>query len=135
MCLIGAGALAVAIKAIIETTRMVRGRPDVREISPQPLVVTPADQWVTRDESEREHAHMVERVVKIEQTVTGLSREIAAVRAEVGGFQRELHEAETRINRAAEERSEKVHNRINDILAAVSELRGEITAHRQTGRE
>jgi hypothetical protein len=38
----------------------------------------------------------------------------------------ELHEMENRINAQGEERTVKVHERVNEILLAVGELRGEV---------
>lgn len=58
-------------------------------------------------------AHLEERVTQFESTLTELRSE--------------MREDLQTILSAGEERAGKIHGRINDVLAAVSELRGRVT--------
>ncbi len=57
-------------------------------------------------------------------------RRIVGLESEVGEIWRtlrvDLPDMERRMNRAGEERISKVHERVNDVLEAVSELRGKL---------
>lgn len=104
-----------------------RFRPPVQTVSPQPLVVSPEKRFVERAEFES----------AIEQT----RRERDQIHAKIGGVERglaekleslrnEVHQMELRILKAGEDRATSTHDRINDVLAAVSELRGEMNAEK-----
>jgi uncharacterized membrane protein len=92
------------------------GRKQKREVN---FAVEPAskvefDQHVIQNQ--REHENI-------------FSRLNGADRGHSGQFERvrqEMHEMELRINKSSEERTEKTHNRINEVLEAVSELRGQV---------
>ena len=94
----------------------VSGRNSQREILPQPLKVEPAAEYVPASafaahgaENRREHENLF---------------------AKIGGVDRGLSQRRDlkldSMQRAAEEGREKLHGRINDVLAAVSELRGTV---------
>ena len=63
----------------------------------------------------REQAAMEKRLDKVEEIQAGIMTEIA--------------EMERRLNTASENRAVATHDRINDVLEAVSEIRGELKSH------
>lgn len=114
-------ALGGAVWGVERWIRKVAGRPDnERTLGGQPIQIQAAARYVTREELDRDRQAILERVAKVESDLTTVSAEITRMR-------RELHETELRINGAGEERASKIHERINDVLEAVSELRGQVT--------
>ena len=92
-----------------------------RTIDPQPLEVRGAAEFVPRkdfehlrDENKREHEMLFAKI-------GGVSR---GAEANLQTMRQEIHGMELRLNTANEERSSKLHDRINEVLEAVSELRG-----------
>lgn len=65
----------------------------------------------------------------------GIFRKIGGIErgmgAKVDDMRKEMHEMELRLTKHGEERAEKTHNRINDVLAAVSNLEGRVEASAQ----
>lgn len=64
------------------------------------------------------------------ETHDGIFRKIGGVERGVGEklerIRSEMHDMELRLTKHGEERAEKTHNRINEVLSAVSELRGQV---------
>lgn len=114
-------AIAGAVMAFERWIRRAAGRPDnERTLGGQPIEIRPAARWVTREEMDRDREAILNRVAKVESDVTNIGTQLDRMR-------RELHETELRINGAGEDRASKIHERINDVLEAVSELRGQVT--------
>jgi hypothetical protein len=90
----------------------------------------PAADPVTRDYCDRNAQAGARRAETIEQEVQELreERREAALKLEekLELVTREIPELERRLNAANEARFEKVHNRINEVLGEVRELRGEV---------
>lgn len=121
-------ALAGAMVGLERWVRRMAGRPDnERTLGGQPIEVRPAANYITRDELDRTRLSIIERVGRLESDVTNITAELAR-------FRGELHATETRINAAGEERASKIHERINDVLEAVAELRGHVDAHERKSR-
>ena len=94
----------------------VSGRNSQREILPQPLKVEPAAEYVPASafaahvaENRREHENLFAKIGGVDR-----------------GLSQRLDLKLDSMQRAAEEGREKLHGRINDVLAAVSELRGTV---------
>jgi hypothetical protein len=77
----------------------------------------------------RREVQALEAKVKADAEDNG--KRIEKTEATLRELQRDLHAMETRITAAGEERAVALHERTNEILSAVSELRGrvEATAH------
>lgn len=78
----------------------------------QPLVIDLKKEFVTKEEMRLHREEIIREQNKLEQRMTHLERK--------------MESDKTEIIEAGEERVVKLHNRINDILAAFSELKGEI---------
>lgn len=87
---------------------MVR-KPSTR-ITPQPLDVRLADQFVTKDYCRTAHIDAAARVARIE--------------ADVQALRQEIRDDRTKLTERLTIEVGKVHDRVNDVLEAVSELRG-----------
>lgn len=101
-------------------------------IEPDPLRVQKVEGLVTKAECERQHAGVQQalsaRQALEDKTHDQLFAKINAVDRRQGeqmnALRMEMHGMELRINATAEERTTKVHDRVNEILAAENETRG-----------
>ena len=123
---LGLAAIAAAVNQSITAWRNLRGTSHVREITPQPLTVSPATRYATLEELETMRDNLNERLDDMGGHVEQLRTDVVSVRAELTGLRAELHNMESRANSRDESRAVKLHDRINEILAAVSEMRGEL---------
>jgi hypothetical protein len=87
-----------------------------REIEPQPLQITKVSPPANSQLCDSRHAEISRRLDEHDREIDLLWRTTRS----------ELLDVERRLNVANEVRTEKVHERINQILEAVSELRGEM---------
>ncbi len=92
-----------------------------REILPQPLEVSPVAEYVPASafaahvaENKREHENLFAKIGGVDR-----------------GLSQRLDVKLDSMQRAAEEGREKLHDRINDVLSAVSELRGTVNEMRK----
>jgi hypothetical protein len=83
-------------------------------IEPQPVAVEKAPKRFSKDLCDFQHREINQHLGRHD---TEIARIWEALRIELPAMER-------RINAAGEERVSKVHDRINEVLAAVSELRG-----------
>jgi len=106
------------------------GEKSPQQIFPQPLEVRPVRDPASREFCEGNHQASTRRIEAIEQELGELRderRESAAkLEEQIETVSREIPELERRLNAANEVRLEKVHNRINEVLGEVRELRGEV---------
>jgi hypothetical protein len=79
---------------------------------PQPFMTKVEDQLVTKQECAVSHGHMHTRVLTLEARMDRVERKMETDKVE--------------IITAGEERARQIHDRINTVLSAVSELKGEI---------
>lgn len=89
----------------------------------QPLEIKPVSDYVHKaefnrlaEQNEQTHRDIFSKLGGIERGATG----------NLGKLREEIHAMELRINQSGEDRSEKIHERINEVLAEVSEIRGEL---------
>lgn len=94
-----------------------------REITPQPLQVTPAPKYVTHEECQGTHASIRERVARVEALVDQIRTEAKNDR---DGIVKQLHEMELRIISDGDRRDRNTHARINDLSASVSKVVGHL---------
>jgi hypothetical protein len=101
-----------------------------QQIFPQPLEIKAVKDPVSREYCDNNYHANTRRMKAIEQELNDLRierRESAAkLEEKIETVSREIPEMERRLNAANEARVEKVHNRINEVLGEVRELRGEV---------
>lgn len=110
----------VALAVVSPMIALYVGRRNTR-VEPDPLRVQAVDKLATKEECHGLH--------KADEAVHGqLFAKISAVdhrlAEQVMAIRREMHGMEVRLNAVAEERTIKVHDRVNEILAAENETRG-----------
>lgn len=103
---VGGGVVLDVVMRGYELLRTVRGEPDKREISLAP-------QFATRPE------------------VEALGTRLAHVEQAIERIRQEIREDRSALLEAAEQRAAKMHGRINEVLAAVSELQGSLRRSRR----
>lgn len=133
LTLLGAlAAIAVVFNQITQAVDRYRGTSRHRDIGPQPLIVRKQETFVTTEDAERHRQEVQIRMASMERMVATLMSETredrARVQSEIAAIRSEIHSAEMRQNNLDEERATKIHERINLILEAVSELRGKVEA-------
>lgn len=116
--------LAAAVKSI--------WWPGRREISPQPLQVTPATRFVTEETAVQKDAALRERMARLEAIVEQIRLEAKTDRE---GIVAQLHALELRLIADAERRDRNTQARINDLLASVSKVIGALDQPTKTGGE
>ena len=129
--------LACAAFALVLANQLLRlkerllGEKAPQQIFPQPLEVRTAREPVSREYCDRNYQASSRRIEVIEQELADLRQErlesAAKLEEKIETVNREIPELERRLNAANEARLEKVHNRINEVLGEVRELRGALT--------
>jgi hypothetical protein len=103
-----------------------------RRIEPQPLEVLEAKEAVVKKDFEKRNALVDALFAELRATRSQDAKDWGASRAklyeEVRSVRVDMTSMEQRLNAAEESRITKVHDRVNDILEAVGELRGRIEA-------
>jgi hypothetical protein len=84
-----------------------------------PGLVAVISLFATRREMQSLEAKVIADKAAMDQRLTRMEDHLDAV-------QRDIHQMENRITAAGETRAEGIHERINQILSAVSEVRGQI---------
>lgn len=106
------------------------GESQGREISPQPLEVKAVADPVSREYCDHNYQASSRRLDTLEQALLEMRQErresATKLEEQIRTVSRDIPELERRLNAATEARVEKVHNRINEVLGEVRELRGEI---------
>ncbi len=106
------------------------GEKSPQQIFPQPLEVRSAREPAWREFCEGNHRASTRRIETIEQELRDLREErresAGKLEEKIETVGREIPELERRLNAANEARLEKVHNRINEVLGEVRELRGAV---------
>lgn len=102
-----------------------------RQIEPQPFVVTEATEFMPRRECRGLHTALDQaltdmRLVRARDAQEGNDSR-KALYQQIEGVRKEMGEMERRLNADDEKRTQALHERINDILEAVGELRGRTT--------
>lgn len=92
---------------------------EVREISPQPLQVTPAPQWIQRHEVMAQHGALESRVLRMETSFESLRAELRNDR--VTSDQAQSARAE-QLHRVVDELRTEVNNRISDMPSQIVAL-------------
>jgi hypothetical protein len=106
-------------------------------IGPQPLMVREAEKFVTKETCMTHQNEVGEKLNRLEKAVAEArdkrdadQRDAAFSRKTIYGeietLRKEMAAMERRLNQDNENRSVKIHDRINEILEAVSELRGQL---------
>lgn len=116
--LLALAAAAVAITGIGAYIRREAGvrTPEAREIAGQPLRVTQEPKYVPVETYERDSAAVRSRIDSLESQVRDIHQELRGIRSD-------MHSMELRIIQGSEDRAGKIHERINLLLVAVSNLR------------
>lgn len=102
--------LIPAVKVVVDWIR-----PQVRRIEPQPIEVRPAADYVTRQDCARMHSETQRFEDQRFDTIEARLKELVA--------------AMDRRNAEGEFRASKIHGRIDGVVEAVSELRGQVNTH------
>src|ERR1043166_1130323 len=106
------------------------GERNPQQIFPQPLEIKAVKDPVSREYCDNNYHANTRRMKAIEQELNELRAErresSAKLEEKIETVSREIPEMERRLNAANEVRVEKVHNRINEVLGEVRELRGEV---------
>ncbi len=101
-----------------------------QEIFPKPLEVKAVADPASKEYCDRNHQASARRMEALEQALAELRQErrdsTAKLEEQVRTLSRDIPELERRLNAATEVRMAKVHDRINEVLGEVRELRGEI---------
>lgn len=100
---------------LVVMLRKLSGAVEARRIEPQPLEVKAAADYMTRSDCERFHS---ERNRFENQRLDEISKRLA-----------ELSAALERRNQEGETRAVRIHGRVDDVVASVSELRGQVDNH------
>lgn len=92
----------------------------------------PADTYATLHQLKEAHGRIGRERAEINVAIAKIEAAQAAAAIRLDAELTALREQLASNNQAGDERAEKLHNRINTILEAVSEMRGELraTAHR-----
>lgn len=94
--------------------------------TPQPLIVRGADQWATQQQLTEVHGRIKRERGEIDAAIAAVRAEYRdtsqRIDAELGALREQL----AANNDAGEHRAEKLHNRINAVLEASAEMRGEL---------
>lgn len=114
---------------ILKVAKEIRGRPEAAEVQTEA-----AGLYMRKRDCEKMHANLDARVAFIDAQRTADVKEASTGRrliyVEVEGVRKEMVEMERRLNKADEDRTISLHNRLNEILAEVSEVRGQIRGTR-----
>jgi hypothetical protein len=106
------------------------GQRQGQEIFPKPLEIKTVADPATKEYCDRNHQASSRRMESLEQALADLRQvrrdSTAKLEEQVRTLSRDIPELERRLNAATEARMAKVHDRINEVLGEVRELRGEI---------
>lgn len=87
------------------------------------------DRFRGQRETPKREVSFAERLVS-QVELGAVTARVKKLEETVDAIRDELKQDKTDILQAGEERAEKLHNRINDVLRAVSEVRGEMHSRR-----
>ena len=130
LVLAGVSFLLMIFNQSAKARQTLSGKKEKMNISPQPLLTREVSGSVTEKDCEARHASISAQLVELRKerisdaTKWDESRERMSLK--IDAITNQLPEMERRLNKADEDRTTAVHNRVNDILEAVSELRGEV---------
>ena len=127
-----ASATAVLIFAqlCVWLVKTIRGSAEPRRIEPQPLMVGAAPEYVTasacRERMERLNLTATEAERHRVQDAKDNAASRSAIYHRIEDVQHEIADVERRLNAADEARTSALHDRINDLLTGMAEVRGAI---------
>lgn len=105
---------------------MIRGgKPQRMSIETQPVEVRESPTYLTRSEADKAHSSFTMRLAAAELQIQTVRQESVESFAKLA---REMGDMERRINFADEGRTKEIHDRLNDILGDLREMRGEVKA-------
>jgi hypothetical protein len=119
LLLAGAG-LAGALNQGLTLLDRWKEKPSASEVAAEA-----ARRFVTTDVCAASHTNFVQRLSALETSHSQLEKRIDS---SLTGIRAEMSDMERRLNRNDEERTQKIHDRLNDILRCVGELSGEVHA-------
>lgn len=108
IALVGGAAAAVSIYAVFRKQKV--------EIEPNPIMTQRQAKRFNHDLAEQRHTDVTRRLGSHDAEIDALWN---SVRVDIPAMER-------RLNDAGEDRTGKIHDRINDILSAVMELKGKV---------
>lgn len=109
---VGLAAMATAINQVFKLVDRFKDKPSGGEVRAEAV-----DKFVTKPEFNAHVARNLQEHDHFFKKVSGVER----------GLSREMQEMERRLNTIAEERTVKLHDRLNEILGDMREMRGEMT--------
>ena len=112
--------LILVVAAIVGIWVALRKKEPVRLNDEPPIEVRKSPKRFNHELAEQRHGEVTRRLEDHDQEISSLW---TAVRVDIPAMER-------RLNDAGEKRSGDIHDRINEILSAVSELRGEVKGKR-----
>ena len=125
--LLALAAIAVALNQVLRLADRWKDKPPAGEIQRDAL-----ERFATKMECEQRHRAATEDLRNVWSKIGGVERGLKAdMDAKVGSLARELVEMERRINNADEERTLKLHDRLNEILGDMREMRGEMNKNKR----
>ena len=121
LCLAAFG-LAGGINQVMKIVDRVKGKPSAAEVQTDTAnKYQPLGDYATQDDLDR-----LQEEIQEDRRLAQASRE--RIDIEIKGVQRDLSAMERRLNESGEKRAKETHDRINLVLEAVAELRGEVHA-------
>lgn len=109
LALLGMGYLIFSVEKF---KRSVTGKGEPREITPQPLLVSPAVRYATTGECAEKHKQIDQRLCQAERRLDAIDRK--------------LEEKLDVVLKAGEERARGIHRRLNALLAAQNRVLGKL---------
>lgn len=116
-------AVSLAVLNGVTLWYLITGHPQSTEILPQPLDVKIKSDWATREELKAAIDSVNAGGARFREDSR---REAAALREDLNKLVEQLREERSELAAQSEERSVKLHDRINAIVDSVGEIKGEL---------
>jgi len=120
--------IATGVNQVLKLVDRVKGKGNL--IAPQPLEVREAKELVREQDCVGRHREITQQLRQVQSQRAQDLKEGAESRRglyeRLESFRRDMTEMERRLSAENETRAKDLHNRINDILGAVAEVRGEL---------
>lgn len=118
--------LAVTGAAIVGGLAAWRSYREPRAETPQPFTVKPADQFATQQQLTEVHGRIKRERAEIDAAINNVRAEYRETSQRIDAELLALRHQLAANNEAGEARAEKLHHRINAVLEASAEMRGEL---------
>jgi hypothetical protein len=115
--------LAASILGGLVALKNLREKPSE---TPQPFTVKTAEQFATQQQLTEVHGRIKRERLEIDKAIADVRTEYRDTSERIDAELRALREQLAGNNEAGEARAEKLHNRINAVLEASAEMRGEM---------